>query len=93
VTTGGNWNLCALRHERGHRVVTGSVVGGAGWLGRTVKAVGPLIGGPDPVKISFQISNSSWICKFKMEAFPCFKNIEILHWAIFEYYEKLSQFG
>jgi hypothetical protein len=67
--TGSDRCLLALHRERGHGVVTGSVVGGVGpgdWgmPGRSFKF-------PSLVKISLQISNLARICKFKMEAFTC----------------------
>jgi hypothetical protein len=57
-----------------------------------VKTIGPLTGEPGLVKIS-QISNSARICKFKIEAFPYSKNIQILHEAICSYCEQISQLG
>jgi hypothetical protein len=38
-----------------------------------------------------KIPNSTQICKLKKVAFPCFKNIEILHRARFEHSDQVSQ--
>jgi hypothetical protein len=40
--------------------------------------LGPLTGGLGPVTNFLSISNSAQISKFKMEAFPCSKNIKTL---------------
>jgi hypothetical protein len=39
------------------------------------------------------IQNQLKICNFKIDAFPCSKNIQTLHDASFEYFEHLSRLG
>jgi hypothetical protein len=56
VTIDGDRRLRALHRERGHRVVTGSVVGGAGpgdWRAR-LNPLGPLTGGPTRIQYPFK---------------------------------------
>jgi hypothetical protein len=83
------------RGERGQRVVTSCIVGEAGLgTGRHGKKDnGPLTSGPQANSILFQNSNSAQTRNFKMEAFPCSKNTQPLHGAIFEYSKQLSQLG
>jgi hypothetical protein len=57
---------------------------------RGQNANGLLTSGPGLVKYNFKFPNSTQICKFKKEVFPCSKNIRTLHAARFEYFEQLS---
>jgi hypothetical protein len=45
------------------------------------------------VKEFFKFPNSTQTCKFKREAFPCSKNIQIVHEARLECFEQLSPLG
>jgi hypothetical protein len=42
---------------------------------------------------SMKAPNLAQTCKFIMEAFPCFQNIQTFHGARREYFEQLFQFG
>jgi hypothetical protein len=49
--------------------------------------------GPAQFELFSKIQTQLKICKFKMEVFPCSKNIKTLHIAIFEHSKQLSPLG
>jgi hypothetical protein len=93
--SGSDRRLCDLCCERGHRVVTSSVVSGAGpgiGLGGEIR-LGLLTGGPDLVSIFLSNIRISSNLKIQNGSHPCSINIQTLHVDSFEYFEQPSTLG
>jgi hypothetical protein len=89
VRGGGRWWRSGRSHRRKTVVVpwSGHWTRGLGTAARTVR----VIGGPHGVLIFLDFPKLGQICKFKIDAFHCSKNSQILRDTRLEYSSQLSR--